>query len=180
MGGLVGAVVGFMVFFTWIRPRDRWLHADVIIFGYPIAQFFGRLGCFSVHDHVGEQTNFFLGVTFRAGQLKGDLAGGSVRHDLGLYEALICLMVAIIFLVVARVPRKAGYFVAVWCILYGPLRFALDFMRKSDLDQRYNDARYLGLTPGQYVTLGIVSVGVYLILKKRVFEPIPAESSSLG
>ena len=180
MGGLLGAVGGFMVFFTWIRPRDRWRHADVIIFGYPVAQFFGRLGCFSVHDHVGEQTNFFLGVTFRPGQLEGDLPGGSIRHDLGLYEALICLGVTIVFLYLARSARKGGYFVAVWCVIYGPLRFMLDFMRKSDLGQRYNDTRYAGLTPGQYVTLGIVSVGLYLIFRKKVLEPVEAEAQPTG
>ena len=150
------------------------------MFGFPLAQCFGRLGCFSVHDHIGEQTNFFLGVSFRAGQLTGDVPGGSVRHDLGLYEAIICLAVGITFFVLARAPRRAGFFIAMWCVIYAPLRFSLDFMRKSDLGQRYNDARYMGLTPAQYVTLAMVAVGLYLLFVKKVGRPPEADEQGIA
>ena len=171
MGGFVGAVAGFFVFFTWIRPRNRLLHADVLMFGFPLAQCFGRLGCFAVHDHIGEQTNFFLGVSFRPGQLGEVPQMASVRHDLGLYEALVCLAVGVMFFVLARKARRAGYFIAMWCLVYAPARFLLDFMRKSDLPQRFNDVRYGGLTPAQYVTLCMVAVGLLLVFKVGVLRP---------
>ena len=178
MGGFVGAVLGFIVFFTFIRPRARLLHADVLMFGFPLAQCFGRLGCFSVHDHIGGQTNFFLGVTFRPGQLAGDLPEGSVRHDLGLYEAFICLAVGVAFFVLARRPRRAGFFIAGWCLLYAPMRFLLDFGRQSDLAQRYNDVRYAGLTPAQYVTLGMIAIGLFLVFKVGVMRAPEADEDA--
>ena len=178
MGGFVGAVAGFMVFFTWIRPRDRLLHADVLMFGFPMAQCFGRLGCVSVHDHLGKETDFFLGVTIRQGDTPVAVPP-SVRHDPALYEAIVCFAVAVLFFVLAKKARKAGFFIAMWCVLYAPSRFLLDFMRKSDLPQRYNDQRYAGLTPAQYVTIAMLGVGLYLLWKKKIAEPPEADDAVL-
>ena len=77
-GGFIGAVLGSILFYRVIRKRDYWLHADTIMFGFPFAWTFGRLGCFTAHDHIGKASDFFLAVQF---------PGGS-RHDLGLYEAI--------------------------------------------------------------------------------------------
>ena len=38
-GGFIGSVIGSVLFYKWIRPRDYWIHADTIMFGFPFAWF---------------------------------------------------------------------------------------------------------------------------------------------
>ena len=171
MGGFVGAVIGFLIFFTYIRPRPRWIHADTLIFGFPIAQMFGRLGCVSVHDHVGAVTTFPLGVTFDPDVWPlYDIDGAkimevSVRHDPALYEAIVCLVIGLVFFYLAKKARPAGFFIGAWCLMYAPVRFSLDFMRAAGL--KADDVRYFGLTPAQYITLSMMVFGLYLVVKMR-------------
>ena len=63
---------------------DYFDYSEPIAFGMPFAWIFGRMGCASVHDHIGVRTNFFLGINFPADPNIPNLAG--VRHDLGLDE----------------------------------------------------------------------------------------------
>ena len=96
-GGFIGAVIGAFAFFRYFRPHVSALrHADVIMFGFPFGWFFGRLGCASVHDHIGKETSFFLAMDFDHGF--GPWADGAsyvsgIRHELGLYEALYMIAV---------------------------------------------------------------------------------------
>ena len=162
MGGMLGAVLGYFLFFGVIRKRDLWAHGDAIMFGFPFGWFFGRMGCFSVHDHIGRSTDFFLGVEFPAGYLAaGDLGGA--RHDLGLYEALLALAMALLFLVLAKKVRPPGFFLATWALLYAPIRFVMDFFRSTDLGVGRSDIRYLGLTPGQYLAILMFVAGLALL-----------------
>jgi phosphatidylglycerol:prolipoprotein diacylglycerol transferase len=136
-GGFAGALIALV---AWScvhrRPVGPW--ADALAAGLAPGWLFGRLGCFTAHDHPGLHTDFFLGVHYPDG----------VRHDLGLYEALFALAVTALFALLARRPRRAGTYTAILALAYAPVRFALDFLRADDLADA--DARYLGLTPAQY------------------------------
>src|SRR5690606_17900974 len=60
-GGFFGATLGI-----WVWSRRRGLPvlpvADAAAFSFPFGWFFGRMGCFTVHDHPGAVTDFFLAV----------------------------------------------------------------------------------------------------------------------
>ena len=108
MGGFVGAVIGATVFYKWVRPRDGWRHADVIMYGFPFGWIFGRLGCFVVHDHIGAVTSFPLGMYFPEHTLhtaQGTWAEPAIRHELGLYEAIWTAGIAIAFHYLGRKDR---------------------------------------------------------------------------
>lgn len=143
-GGFIGAVLGATVFYKVVRKRPFLPHADTIMFGFPFGWLFGRLGCFSVHDHIGKLTDSPLGVQFPAAHW----TGGGTRYDLGLLEAIVAMVIAATFLVLARKPRAAGTFLATWCLIYAPARFGLDFLRNTDLSNA--DVRWAGLTPAQW------------------------------
>ena len=49
---------------------------DMLAYGFVGGYVFGRAGCFSIHDHPGVQTDFFMAVPMN----------GVMRHDLGFYE----------------------------------------------------------------------------------------------
>src|SRR5438067_211589 len=85
-GGFIGALAGL---FIWCRRNRQPImpYADSLAYGLATGWLFGRLGCFTAHDHPGHHTNFFLAVRYPDGP----------RHDLGLYEAIWAAGVAASF-----------------------------------------------------------------------------------
>lgn len=168
MGGFVGAVIGAWMFYGWIRKRDILRHADVITYGFPFGWFFGRLGCGSVHDHIGKITTFPLAMDFDHGLspwfTEGSGYAHGIRHELGLYEAAYMVLVMGLFYWLGRKDRPPGFFLATFALCYAPIRFVLDFLRNTDL--QHQDARYFGLTPAQYGM--VVMFGAALFLMSRL------------
>ncbi len=155
-GGFIGAVLGSVVFFRFVRKRDYWVHADTIMYGFPFAWVFGRLGCFTAHDHIGRASDFFLAVQF---------PGGS-RHDLGLYEAIWTAGIAALFYAWRNKPVRPGFFLGLFCATYAPIRFLMDFLRNTDLEGA--DIRWAGLTFAQYVMIVLMVVGVTLVRRNSI------------
>jgi phosphatidylglycerol:prolipoprotein diacylglycerol transferase len=147
-GGFLGAIAGALLFFRKNPALSRWGYLDCVAYGFPFGWIFGRLGCTLAFDHPGSRTGFFLGEMY---------TDGVVRHNLGLYEALYTVLIAALFHHLGRQGRRPpGFFVAVLAIVYAPVRFLFDFLRK-------NDIRYGGLTPGQWGALAVIVVGVLLL-----------------
>lgn len=137
MGGFLGAAVAFF----WYAKRFalNWIaYADTLIWGLPWGCGVGRIGCFLIHDHPGTLTNSPLGVEYPDGQ---------VRHDLGLYLSLVGFGMGVLFLALNRKPRPAGFWFALFLVVEGVSRIALDSLRLADV-------RYFGVTPAQI--LGIL------------------------
>lgn len=152
-GGFAGALVGL---FVWCHRRRQPMmpYADALAFGLAYGWLFGRLGCFTAHDHPGRLTRFFLAVRFPDGP----------RHDLGLDEALWALVIVIVFTILDRKRQPLGTYLKVLSLAYAPVRFALDFLRATDVPGA--DARYLGLTPAQYASLLLLGAGVWLAVRR--------------
>lgn len=150
-GGLLGGILAAVIFF---RRRGIALstYTDALALGIVPGWAIARLGCFAVHDHPGVRTDFFLAVAFP----------GGARHDLGLYDALLLGALTLVLYVLAHRRVLEGRLLAVASLGYGVGRFGLDFLRATDL--AYVDARYLGLTPAQYVCLGLVAYGVWRLV----------------
>jgi phosphatidylglycerol:prolipoprotein diacylglycerol transferase len=147
-GGFVGASCGALL---WRRVRRRPLgpYAEVIASSFPAAWVVGRSGCAVAHDHPGIRSDLWFAVAYPSGG----------RLDLGLIEAVAIVPLAVAVLVLRRSQRPPGYFVALMCIYYAPLRFALDFLRARDLAS--SDTRYAGLTPAQWAAVVLVGIGLY-------------------
>ncbi|NOY24819.1 MAG: prolipoprotein diacylglyceryl transferase [Oligoflexia bacterium] len=160
-GGFLGATLGSVLFYKVFRKRDYWLHADQIAFAFPFAWVIARMGCFSAHGHIGRKSDFFLAVDFPDGP----------RHDLGLDEALITAVIAITFFALRNRKVKPGFFLALLVTMYAPVRFGLDFLRNTDLSNA--DLRYSGLTPAQWIMLGLFAVGVWLVWRLKGQSRIP-------
>ncbi|MCG8555459.1 MAG: prolipoprotein diacylglyceryl transferase [Proteobacteria bacterium] len=156
-GGFMGAVLG-----GWIwrqrRGKSLLLAGDAGTFGFPLGWMFGRTGCFVVHDHPGVVTTFPLAVD-NYHQL------GQPRHDLGLYEVIWSAAATLLFLLLARKRQPAGTYMALFALLYGPIRFFLDFLR--EVPERGGDVRYAALTPGQYGSILLTLAGLGLLWRVR-------------
>ena len=82
-------------------------------------------------------------------------------HDLGLYEFLfLALLVVPAFIIWSRRPRPVGFFLVAFAWLYLPVRFCLDTLRVAD-------ARYLGLTPAQWVSAVIMATMPFAVVRHR-------------
>ncbi|MBN2195584.1 MAG: prolipoprotein diacylglyceryl transferase [Polyangiaceae bacterium] len=140
--GFIGGVVGA---FVWrARSGQRVLpYADVLASALPVGWVFGRMGCSVAHDHPGLESDAWFAVQFPNGG----------RYDLGLYEMVLTIPLAVAFLLLRRRRRPWGFFIATMALYYAPVRFALDFLRVGD-------ARYFALTPAQWLSIVLVVVGV--------------------
>ena len=148
-GGFFGAVLGGF-YWKWRRGLPMFPVLDQIAFGLPLGWFFGRMGCFVVHDHPGRVTDFFLAVdNFSYNGVTGP------RHDLGLYEVLWSTVVVPLFLWLDRKPRPFGFYVGMIAVLYAPVRFGLDFLREADRTWAG------GLTAGHYSAILTLLLGLY-------------------
>jgi phosphatidylglycerol:prolipoprotein diacylglycerol transferase len=155
-GGFLGGTAGALLFFRRHGAAGTiWKYVDSFAYAFPFGWIFGRLGCFVAYDHPGRETHFLLG------QRDSD---GVIRHNLGLEEALYTIVIALIFHVLGRKPRFAGFYLALLLILYPPFRFTADFLRIVDV-------RYAGLTPGQYGCFVLLTVGLLTFTRRRtVFD----------
>ena len=60
------------------------------------------------------------------------------------------------FLWLDRKPRPPGFWLPVFFLLYGPARFAMDFLR-------IGDATYGGLTPAQFLMIGATAASAWAL-----------------
>lgn len=180
-GGFAGGLLGLWLFFRFkarvVDSAARLRYLDVIAYVFPFAWAVGRLACTVAHDHPGTVTTFPLGISLKSPEAQayitafyrdaGRLAelpppaelAKMAFHDLGWYEFLymVCLVVPA-YLVLDRKPRPPAFFLIAFLLLYVPARFFLDFLRISD-------ARYLGLTPGQYAGIAVFLATVFLMVR---------------
>ncbi len=143
-GGLIVCAIIAVIYFKK-KKVDIAKYADILAFGLPFGIWIGRIGCFLIHDHPGTLTHFILGVKF---------PDGTVRHDLGLDESILGLVMAIVFILLARKPRPVGTYLGLFAVMYSLVRFFLDFLRIAD-------ATYFGLTPAQYLCILLFGFGVW-------------------
>ena len=153
MGGFFGAAV-CAIWYLKKKKANLLLTADTIIFGLPIGLWVGRMGCFLIHDHPGKETVFPLGVLY---------PDGIVRHDHGFYLSLNGLLLALVFFWMAKRKVRTGMYLVVFLCWYGIVRFALDFFRAAE--GGIVDDRYFGLTPAQYMSVAMITVGILINLK---------------
>ena len=180
-GGFAGGLLGLWLFFRF-KARDadettRLRFLDAIAYVFPFAWAIGRIACTVAHDHPGTVTSFPLAISLKSPEAQAYIAffyreAGRLAdlpppvllarmafHDLGWYEFLyMSWMMVPAFLALDRKPRPPGTFLIAFLLLYVPARFFLDFLR-------IGDARYLGLTPGQYAGIAVFLAAIFFTVR---------------
>jgi phosphatidylglycerol:prolipoprotein diacylglycerol transferase len=162
-GGFTGALIGA---FSWRFYRGERIlgYAECINSAFPLAWVFGRAGCSVVHDHPGKYSDAWFAVRYPLGE------GFIGRYDLGLYECILSIPLAVAFAILwrRRPKRPLGFYTGIMCIAYAPVRFFLDFLRADEASGVVGgDPRYGGLTPAQWASFGLLGVGVYFLSLTR-------------
>ncbi len=85
---------------------------------------------------------------------------GVARHNVGLYEIMILLLIFAILTYIKRFKTSDGFMLASYMMLYPLFRFPLDFLRV--------DPTYYGLTAAQYVLIGLFTIATAFMLTKAL------------
>jgi phosphatidylglycerol:prolipoprotein diacylglycerol transferase len=178
-----GAVMAAIPTTIWWFHRTRTplrLLLDYHVVPFTLGHAVARVGCFLVGDDYGVPTNGPLGVAFPLGlppTTAGNLRAMGAHlpatvpdaqllavHPTQLYEvAALGLIGALLWHRSCRPHRRWSVF-ALYLLLYGSWRFAIEFVRLKD------DHVPIGLTSAQVVSLVLVAVGAWLLRRSSEFD----------
>jgi len=154
-GGILGAILGGMLFckIHKIKVSDV---ADFLIPAIPLGYFFGRVGNFLNGELFGRPTDSTIGMTFSKDQTF------PLRHPSQLYEAAgEGLLLFLLLWPLRNNKRLRGLFLPVYMVLYGVVRFALEFFRRPDPQLGFV---LFNLTMGQVLSGLMVLIGIALFV----------------
>jgi phosphatidylglycerol:prolipoprotein diacylglycerol transferase len=151
-GGLIGSVLAGVLFARKHGIRTLML-SDLVMATAPTGLFFGRLGNFINGELYGRVTTVPWGMVFPGAATP---EGNPPRHPSQLYEAACegVLLFCVLWLVLNRAHRE-GTVTGLFLILYGLMRFGIEFFREPDA--------HLGLVAGPF-TMGQVLCGAMVLL----------------
>ena len=160
-GFLLAIAFGFPTFRRWSR-LTRWRMLDGLALGLTVGLAFGRIGCYSVGEHLGKaSTSFFLATRYDGGATReGPPQLGQVIHNTALYEMLHLFVLAAILYWILRQRPVPGSLIGWFCVWYGVARFSTDLLRGYDETK-------LGLTGAQWMCVALVPTGLYILLVVR-------------
>lgn len=174
-GGLIGSALAALYLarrngLSFIRVAD---YAAICgTFGL----FFGRLANFVNGELWGRPSDAAWAVIFPTG-------GNVPRHPTQLYEA--ALEGVALFLILwglfwfTRARFRPGLLGGVFLLGYAASRFVVEFFRMPD-PHLVEFARQSGLTMGQWLTVPMILLGLYLVLTSRRREPVMAPFDETG
>ena len=147
-GGLLGGVIS--AYICKIKYKLSLLKLlDIMTLPALIALALGRLANFINAETYGTITNVSWCVDF------GD---NQCRHPVQIYAAIKRSLVALTVYFLSKKRHKPGYLFFVTITLLGLGRFFIDFLREDTL--------YLHLSIGQWSSLAMFVIGLYVIIKK--------------
>ncbi|MEC7257152.1 MAG: prolipoprotein diacylglyceryl transferase [Pseudomonadota bacterium] len=181
-GGLLGVILAAWVF-TARNGIDRLAAADLVAHVVPPGLMLGRLANFINAELWGRPSDLPWAVQFpgaaaqECGQAIGEICA---RHPSQLYEALLegaLLGAALLWLVYRRgALHHPGRVLGVFMAGYGAARFIVEFFRQPDA-QFVSAGNPLGLaieingwglTMGQLLSLPMIALGLWFVLRARV------------
>ncbi len=159
-GGMLG-VIGAFYLFCRRHELSFWRVIDLAATATPIGLFFGRLANFVNGELFGRITDSPLGMVFPHG-------GEYPRHPSQLYEAALegLALFALLFCIArfARAYERPGFLSGVFLAGYGSARFCVEFFREPDTQLGF---LAFGLSMGQLLSLPMVALGAYLMIRSR-------------
>lgn len=179
-GGLLGVIVAGVLFCRYHKIPMLQI-SDAMALVVPIGLLLGRLANFINAELWGRPTDAPWGVVFpgEAAQACGDVVGLCARHPSQLYEAALegVLLGLLMLIMVLRqgALKRPGLITGVFFTGYGLSRFFVEFFRQPDfqfvsLDNPIGWAIQFGnygLTMGQILSLPMIVIGVFFLLRSR-------------
>lgn len=171
-----GGLIGVLIAIGYLCRRNGLSYVrvgDYIACCAPIGQFLGRLANFVNGELWGRPTDVSWAMIFPSDPL------GLPRHPSQLYEAVgegLLLFILLWFLFWKTDARRhPGLLAGVFILGFGVARFIIEFFRNPDA-QLVEFAARTGLNMGQWLTIPMILVGLYLVLtaRRRTAKPLSA------
>jgi phosphatidylglycerol---prolipoprotein diacylglyceryl transferase len=156
-GGFLGVLVAMLIFAR--KEGKHWLTLmDFIAPLVPPGLAAGRMGNFINGELWGRPTDLPWGMVFPQ-------VDALPRHPSQLYEfGLEGLALFLILWVYSSKPRPVGAVSGLFLIGYGSFRFLVEFTRQPD---DFLGFLAMGLTMGQWLSLPMVAVGVWMFRRAK-------------
>lgn len=162
-GGLIGVLlaIGYLV---WRNKLSYIRVGDYVACVVPFGLLFGRLANFVNAELWGRPTDVAWAVIFPTDP------DGLPRHPSQLYEAglegaLLAVVLAVLFWK-TDVRHRPGFLGGVFLAGYGASRFFVEYFRNPDA-HLIEFAERTGMSMGQWLTVPMILIGLYLIFTSR-------------
>lgn len=148
-GGLLGAVIVAFVFGK-IKKIKFYDIADLAIIPFTVTLIFGRIANFINAELIGKPSSLPWCVVFREGDV--------CRHPSQIYEAFKNVVITTGLLILNSRKRVPGRVFWSFVLMYGVLRFLVEFVRAGDVI-------FLGMTMGQLLSLPMIISAIVLLIR---------------
>lgn len=157
-GGMIGAL-SFVYFAARIEKMSYYAMLDPLLPALPLAQAFGRVGCFMAGCCYGLPGD--IGFS-----LPGAHADPGVRvFPIQLMESACVFCIFVLLIELSRKKVPCGTLLGTYLAAYGTARFVLEFFRGDAV------RGFIGpLSVAQWISLGCIAVGVVLLTHVRRTE----------
>ena len=176
-GVFYGGLIAALIVAAWFLRRHKLpalAVADVFAPGIALGHAIGRIGCFAAGCCWGASCDRPWAVTFRNADAH-ELVGVPLNvplHPSQLYEA--AAEIAIFAWLYSRIRRShpTGSIIGQYLILYPLARFVIEFFRFHAQPNPFGAS----LSLGQWITLALLAVGVWLVVRKD--RPLTAKAGT--
>ena len=157
-GGLIGVIMSTALFCRKYSIKF-WQFVDFLIPSIPLGYTFGRIGNFINGELYGRATSVKWGMYF-----PHDMTN-QLRHPSQLYEAFFeGIFLFLILWSIRKLKLFDGFFLGLYIIGYGTIRFLIEFVREPDSHIGY----FFGyITLGQILCLCMVLAGISIIIFRK-------------
>lgn len=158
-GGLLGALFAIYFYCRWF-DIDFLKVANIFAPVIPLIHSFGRIGCFFGGCCYGIEYHGPLAIHFPENEYVDHL-NDVPRFPVQLLESSINLLLFFALIYYGRKVRKKGSILGIYLICYSIIRFSLEFLR-GDVERGI----LLGVSTSQWISLILLPIGIYLIIRK--------------
>ncbi|WP_082356085.1 prolipoprotein diacylglyceryl transferase [Novosphingobium sp. AAP83] len=174
-GGLLGVVIA-IAWVSWRAGLNFVRVCDYISVCVPFGLLFGRLANFMNGELWGREAGSGVAwaMIFPGG-------GPIARHPSQLYEAALeGLVLAIVMLVLfwrTKARWRTGMLVGTFTFGYALARFTVEFYREPD-SQLQDFAMRTGFSMGQWLTIPMMAVGLFFLIRSLITKPLYAAGTA--
>ncbi|MBX4266097.1 prolipoprotein diacylglyceryl transferase [Clostridium estertheticum] len=161
-GAILGGILGIYIY-SKKKDWNTLSVLDLLVPSLPLAQGFGRIGCFLAGCCYGKVTSLPIGVEFN----NSPFAPANVSLiPTQIFSSIFDFMLALFLLWYDRRERKKGRVFSLYLIIYSVGRFLIEFLRG---DPRGSVAIF---STSQFISLFVLIIGILLFNFERIKETI--------
>ena len=171
-GGFIGGFLALALLIRWYK-LPFWKVADAFAPAVALGQAIGRQGCFAAGCCWGKPTGLPWGVHFteQAHEFTGVPVYGPTNEDLylhptQLYESITMLAVFALLVYLHKKKRFDGQVLIAYGIIYGIVRFTIEFFRDDPRGNILGLSSILGISTSQMISLIVVAFAVIFMIRR--------------